>query len=314
MQFYIVTPSFNQVDFLKHCVASVRDQVTVVSRERGAGIGTGYSNKLSTTISVHHHVQDGGSADGTVEWLRAYIAKHPPLENYKLTFDSETDEGMYDAINLGWNRAPGNVDIVAYLNCDEQYLPEALYQVAQWFDAHSGKDVVFGNVVVIDETGAFVCCRKVVPPFKWHIMTDHLPIFTAATFIRIDALKDHTLFFDIKWRVIGDVAWVLKMLNRHIQFGILNRYLTAFTDAGGNLSLGELAETEKRMMRAQTPKIVQGIWPVWGLIHRIRKLFSGGYWQRPFGYAVYRPGSLERETMQVAKPETRWISRLQLNR
>ena len=40
----------------------------------------------------------------------------------------EKDGGMYDAVNRGYRRAQG--DILAYLNCDEQYLPGALKTVA----------------------------------------------------------------------------------------------------------------------------------------------------------------------------------------
>ena len=41
---------------------------------------------------------------------------------------------MYDAINRGLRRASG--EILAYLNCDEQYLPGALQEVAAFFEKH----------------------------------------------------------------------------------------------------------------------------------------------------------------------------------
>ena len=46
MKFWIVTPSYNHLDFLKLAIMSVADQVR-------------------SDIQVHHHIQDGNSSDGT---------------------------------------------------------------------------------------------------------------------------------------------------------------------------------------------------------------------------------------------------------
>src|ERR1041385_9120485 len=91
MKISVVTPSFRSSKWLKLCIASVADQPGVADE---------------------HIVQDSQSDEGTLDWLpqdrrvQAYIEK---------------DQGMYDAINRGLARATG--DLVAYLNCDEQYLP-----------------------------------------------------------------------------------------------------------------------------------------------------------------------------------------------
>jgi len=95
----IVTPSFRNSDWLKLCVASVADQ---------AG------------VEVEHIVQDAQSDDGTQEWL----ARDRRVQAY-----IEKDLGMYDAINRGWRRATG--EILAYLNCDEQYQPGGSWSSAE---------------------------------------------------------------------------------------------------------------------------------------------------------------------------------------
>src|SRR5262245_29300293 len=93
MEFSIITPSFRNSDWLKLCIASVADQ----------------------DVEHEHIVQDSCSDDDTPKWLphdtrvRAYIEK---------------DRGMYDAVNRGLARASG--EILAYINCDEQYLLGAL--------------------------------------------------------------------------------------------------------------------------------------------------------------------------------------------
>jgi glycosyltransferase involved in cell wall biosynthesis len=96
----IVTPSYNMLDYLKRCHASIADQ---------------------EKVSFEHLVIDGASKDGTPEWLR---------ENPDIVSLSEPDNGMYDAINKGFRLAKGR--ILAYLNCDEQYLPGTLKYVNAW--------------------------------------------------------------------------------------------------------------------------------------------------------------------------------------
>ena len=124
MQFSIITPSFRNSEWLKLCVASVADQ---------------------EDVTLEHIVQDSVSNDGTLDWL----PQDPRVAAY-----IEKDNGMYDAVNRGLRRAKG--DILAYINCDEQYLPGALNAVRDFFQNHPGIDVVFADTVVIDSDGEAV--------------------------------------------------------------------------------------------------------------------------------------------------------------
>ena len=136
MKFSIITPSFRNSPWLKLCVASVADQ---------------------QGVDAEHIVQDAGSDDGTLDWL----THDPRVQAYV-----EKDNGMYDAINRGLRRARG--ELLAYLNCDEQYLPGALKTVSDFFDRHPGVDVVFGDCVVVDAAGRYVCERQTLKPQRLH--------------------------------------------------------------------------------------------------------------------------------------------------
>jgi glycosyltransferase involved in cell wall biosynthesis len=72
-------------------------------------------------------VIDGGSTDGTTEFLRA----HEDVIDYWL---SEPDRGMYDALAKGFERAGG--EIVCWLNAGDLLLDGALAIVAEVFQAH----------------------------------------------------------------------------------------------------------------------------------------------------------------------------------
>jgi glycosyltransferase involved in cell wall biosynthesis len=215
---------------------------------------------------------------------------------------------MYDAVNRGLRRATG--DIVAYLNCDEQYLPGALAEVARFFDEHPEVDVVFGDVVVVNEKGAYICSRPVVLPKLWHTQVCTLGVFTAATFFRRSLLEKHQLFFNDAWRDTGDAMWVLELIRRGIRMAVLRRFISTFGDTGENMNLKPNARAEQKRMRESAPVWAQKLAPLWVLHFRLRRLLAGVYWPRPLSYAIYSGDNIsERQTFHVDKPTFVWAGR-----
>lgn len=118
----IVTPSFNQGNFIEDTIRSVLEQ--------------DYPN-------VEHIVIDGGSTDNTLEILHRYDGR--------IRWLSEPDEGQADAINKGLQMANGQ--ILAYLNSDDSYLPGALKIVAESFATHPEVGLVYGDCYAVDQQG-----------------------------------------------------------------------------------------------------------------------------------------------------------------
>ncbi len=297
--FWIVTPSFNHLAWMKFCIASVADQ---------AGDGT---------IVVHHHIQDACSTDGTAPWLAAYAdhLRANPVPNYTFSFATEKDEGMYDAINRGWRRAPQNVDIVAHLNADEQYLEGALSRVAKTLIAQPKNDIWVADIVVIDKRGAYCCSRQVLVPFYWHTYLWVVGTFTAATFFRRSLLDRQQAYFDAGWKTIGDAVWVLDRLQQGARFKVIRQYVAAFADTGKNLALSPIATTERERLAAASPKWARAMKRVWLDHHRLRRLAHGLYRPRPFSYAIYRPENTDqRQSFQVQTPTPYWLTRLRRDR
>jgi len=207
MKFSIITPSFRGSDWLKLCVASVADQ----------------------DVDHEHIVQDSCSDDGTQDWL--------PHDARVLAF-IEKDRGMYDAVNCGLCRASG--DILAYLNCDEQYLPGALRAVERFFGAHPDVDVAFADAVVVDASGQSLCERRALTPQRAHcLVSGNLAFLTCATFFRRRILDEQDVFFDAVLRDVGDVVWGLKLIEMKVRMAVLPEFTSAFTDTGGNMNLRE---------------------------------------------------------------------------
>lgn len=87
-----------------------------------------------TYPNIEYIVIDGGSTDNTVSIITKYA-------NRIAHWQSEPDGGIADAFNKGIERANG--EIIAFLNADDWYNPDAVERVVPFFDRHS---VVYGDV------------------------------------------------------------------------------------------------------------------------------------------------------------------------
>ena len=248
LRFSIITPSFRNSDWLKLCIASVADQ----------------------GMPVEHIIQDAGSDDGTLDWL----PKDPRVKAFV-----ERDDGMYDAVNRGLRRAQGG--ILAYLNCDEQYLPGALAAVAGFFRQNPRVDVLFADFVVVDGGGNYLFHRKVQRPLKYHTWVSHLPAFTCATFFRRSLIAEHQLFFDPNLRVVGDAEWMVRLLRRGTSMAVLRRFTSTFAMTGANLSAKPNARWEARELFNSAPLWTRKLKGLLVLHHRLRRLAAGFIFRNP---------------------------------
>ncbi len=270
MRFSVITPSLNQRDWLQLCVQSVADQ----------------------SVDVEHIVQDAGSTDGTIEWLTS--------RKDGVALICEPDKGMYDAINRGIRRANG--EILSYLNCDEQYLPDALRAVEFFFAENPDIDVVFGYAVMVDTDGNFLCYRKTLVPSLWHTMTVHLTTLSAATFFR-RRIFEEGIWFDDKYRCAGDAEWVCRLLRAGVRMAVLPCYLAAFTVTGTNQTTSSQGRDEAALLALKSPVWVRFLKPFLILKHRLSRLTNGVYSQKPFSYSIYSQGSpVIRVQQEVLRP------------
>lgn len=119
----IVTPSYNQAQFLEETILSVITQ--------------DYPN-------IEYIVMDGGSTDESVEILKKYTDRI----SYWV---SEPDRGQSDAINKGWSICKG--DILAFLNSDDYYLPGAITKIVTAFQDNPQVGFICGQGEWVDYEG-----------------------------------------------------------------------------------------------------------------------------------------------------------------
>ena len=273
----VVTPSYNMLEYLRRCCASVADQ------ER---------------VACEHIVMDGGSNDGTPEWLRSQPS---------LVSRSQQDDGMYDAVNQGFRLARG--EIVCHLNCDEQLLPNTLHFVTEYFRDHPDVDVLFGDALVIRPAGELIAYRKCYRPIEPIVLSAPLPVFTAATFLRRQRIIARGLFYDPSYKDVGDVEFIVRLLRAGFRMQHVRRYLATFTVTGQNRSLHvKTIPAEVKRLIQQAPWYVSHFRPVWRFSGYGMKLLTGAYRQRdPIAYAIYTSTAAAARTEFVARdPSYRW--------
>lgn len=271
----VITPSYNMLPYLERCAASVADQ---------------------TGGEFEHIVIDGGSGDGSKEWL----AKHPRTRSI-----SEKDNGMYDAINKGLKMAKGN--ILSYLNCDEQYLPGTLAFVTDYFARHPEVDMIFGDLLLIRPDGGLVAYRKGYQPRWFYILTSHLYVLSCTMFFRRRIIEEG-FFFNTGYRAAGDAEFVVRVLRSGFNATHIKRYMAAFTMTGKNLSVDPEAIRERKQLSAGAPVYIRiNKWLLNGT-RLIEKFFSGAYFQeKPLEYSVYVEGTdKQRKDFCVNKASFRW--------
>ena len=278
MKFSIITPSFRNSAWLKLCIASVADQ---------AG------------VEFEHIVQDSCSDDGTQDWLP---------HDKRVTAIIEKDSGMYDAVNRGYRRATG--DILAYLNCDEQYLPGALKAVQEFFEQHPEVEVVLAGSIVTDGDGKYICHRHSMVPTPNQVWF-RFPILTSAIFIRRKVIHERGIYFDTKWRDLGDFHWFLALMKNQVPMAVCDTFTSVFADTGENMNLKPNAIREKDETAKMIPAWLKLTRWLWVLNHRLRRVWHGHFTLRATSYAIYTKASPDRRvTIDVPKPTAVWWNRI----
>lgn len=184
MKISIITPVFNNKDFIEECIKSVESQ---------------------SYLDMEHIIIDGGSTDGTLEILKKY--------KDKIKVVSEKDRGSYDAMNKGINLAEG--DIIGILNSDDIYFnKKVLKKVADCFiDKNIG--ACYGDLIFVKKNNLNKLVRYwkageyIESKLNYGWMPPH-PTF----FVR-KSIYDKYGVFNLNFKLASDYELILRLLKIH---------------------------------------------------------------------------------------------------
>ena len=222
----LVTPSYNQGDFISRTIESVLSQR--------------YPN-------LEYIVQDGGSIDGSLETIKSF-------EKELTYFESRKDNGQAHALNLGFQRTSG--EIMAYLNADDVLLTGALWYVADYFDQHPEVDVIYSHRIIMNENDEEIGCW-ILPPDDRNIIlwADYIPqetmFWRRSIWEKVSSRIDESFSFALDWDLI------LRFYFAGAKFARVPRFLAAFRVHSAqktNLQINEIGLMEMKRLRMQVHK------------------------------------------------------------
>ncbi|MFA4995829.1 MAG: glycosyltransferase family 2 protein [Patescibacteria group bacterium] len=165
MKLTIVTPSYNQGQFISDTLQSILRQ--------------------ELDFELEYLIFDAVSTDDTKEIVSKYSQKFKK-KDIDFRFISEKDKGQSDAINKGWKVATG--DIITYINSDDYYEPNALARVIRYFQANPEINWAYGGCNLVSENGHVYSTSK---PKKYskNQLLNYCNIPQPACFFRKKTLK-----------------------------------------------------------------------------------------------------------------------------
>ncbi len=223
----VVTTTYNDIENLKRILAEVKKQ---------------------TYPNIEHIIVDGGSTDGTVELLKELEEKEPG----RISWMSEKDNGIYDAINKGIRMATG--DIVGC--CFDRYADEGVLMRMVELMEKEGTDGVHGDLCYMDGD-------RIVR--KWHqgqgvIRSGWMP--GHPTLYLKKEVYDKFGLYRTDYRISGDYEFMVRILYRkEVTLSYLPEILIYMSHGGTSTnSLGAYVESMMEGHRALVENHVPFAW------------------------------------------------------
>jgi glycosyltransferase involved in cell wall biosynthesis len=220
----IVTPSYNQAQYLESTILSVQAQ-----RDQ-----------------IHEYfVLDGGSNDGS----RDIIEKHAAGIDYWV---SERDRGQGDAIHRGLSRATG--DILFWINSDDMIAPGAIARVRRAFAEHPDWDVLTGYSVFLDEHDAVTKANCIGGESQFWLGMGILHVCQQTCYFK-RSLYERVGGIDTTLHCMLDTELWLRFFKAGARWGHLKTVLGAFRQHAlmKGKTWGEEYTAEKRVVRERFP-------------------------------------------------------------
>jgi glycosyltransferase involved in cell wall biosynthesis len=187
----IVTPAYNQAQFVGDTIESIRSQ--------------DYAN-------IEHIIVDDGSTDHTLAEIRKFDG------TYNLHWSTGPNRGQSAALNTALGSAKGS--IIGWLNSDDVYLSrDAVSTAVRVFLSEPSTDVIYGDVIEIDEHNNIRRLRTNIGRAYPSLLRSFNFISQPATFLRSRVLSSDAL--DVSLQCCMDYDLWLRLLGvaefRHVK-------------------------------------------------------------------------------------------------
>ena len=216
MKFTIVTCTYNAESVCERTFESVREQ---------------------RYADVEHLILDGKSKDQTVAMASWYKKRNDEEKNsHDVVIISESDKGLYDAMNKGILRATG--DYIAFLNAGDVFpSTDTLEQIAHCVDEKEPlPGVLYGDTDVVDVDGHFLRHRRLVPPahLSWRSFRQGMLVCHQAFYVRTDLARETP--YNLSYHYSAYVDWCIRVMKeaerKALPLRNVHRVIVNYLDGG----------------------------------------------------------------------------------
>ena len=245
----VVTPSYNQGEYLEQTILSVLGQA-----------GSFY---------IDYIVMDGASTDNSVDILKKYETllqqNYNTMDINGISFYvsggasssllkcagvsyrwvSKKDNGQTDALNNGFQLAVG--DILCWLNSDDLYLGDKIFEnVFEQFSENCDVDVVTGDGIFISKNGVRLGNHRVREINMNVLLFLDYHILQPATFLKKRIMDTEKI--DETYECAFDAEYFIRLLDKGVRFFKVNCEYAAFRFYDENKTLGMKHTRYREMM------------------------------------------------------------------
>ncbi len=222
----VVTVCLNAMGVLPRCVRSVQPLLR------------------TSALRVEYLVIDGGSSDGTPEYLEKEVQRGSVSR-----FVSEPDGGLYEAMNRGLCLARGKV--VVFIHADDEICPEAALDCCAPILSGTAGYVMSSALVLTPEGKKHSLSR----PDARRSVAIASPCCHQSMYCSVDLLR-RLGGFDVRWRIVADAELYVRLVKAGIPFAIVEKVSARFR-LGGQSSLPLIYEEWLRLMQKYEDDIAE---------------------------------------------------------
>lgn len=208
LKFTVITVTYNCASTIERAIKSVLSQK--------------YHN-------IEYIIIDGKSTDGTKEIIQTY-------ENQLAYWVSESDTGIYNAMNKGISHATG--DIISFLNGDDWYLNDSVFnKIYDLFDG-SNAQIVAGRVTS-EGNPRRIIMKEDLDILYYKMVLPHQAIFTRKK------IFEKYGYFNEEYKTAGDYEWLLRLYTKGIPITCTDIIVAEFSLGGRGFGCEAIIEQRK---------------------------------------------------------------------
>ncbi|POY39111.1 glycosyl transferase [Solitalea longa] len=195
----VITIVYNGEHFIERTIKSVINQ--------------SYAN-------IEYIIVDGASKDSTLSIVKNF-------EKHIAFWSSESDKGIYDAMNKGLKQATG--DYVLFMNAGDQFYDTET--VEKVFASNSNADIYYGDALIVDDENNGLGLRRLRPPqqLNWKSFRMGMLVCHQSFIVR----RSLAPLYNLNYKIAADIDWCISCLKASSKIEntqlIICRYLSGGT-------------------------------------------------------------------------------------